>query len=432
MSLPSPRKPLRVLISGAGIGGPVLAYWLTKAGHTVTVVERSPRLRKEGQTVDITGPAIQVIKWMNLVSAIRERTTKEIGVKFVDARNKVVAEFPQNSDFTQPSLTNEFEIVRGELAEVFWEASRGNEKGEGGAEYVFGESIVGIEGMGTHAEVTFASDGKKRDFDVVVVAEGLSSRTRALAFGEDVRAPIKPLHMWVVSFSFAQGKNDDQWARVYHIPQRRGLLIRPDGFGRARANACVIDDTDTILAISGIRDREKQKEHFISLFKGTGWETDRIMDGLREADDLYLQETAQAKNKTLSKGRVVLVGDAGYGPSPLSGVGCTSAIIGAYVLAAEIVQHQDNLQAGFAAYEATMRPYIEDIQSIPRGFPRLALPETQWGIRILHVILYLVSLGARTGVITMIGKIATYLNIGQDYAVKLPDPSVFEREGEQE
>jgi len=424
MSTLPTRKPLRVLISGAGIGGPVLAYWLSKAGHSVTVIERSPRLRKEGQTVDITGDGLKVIKWMDLLEAIRARTTKEEGTKFVDTRNRVIASFPFTGGL---SVTNEFEIVRGELAEVFYEASKGK------AEYVFGESISMIEEMGDCAEVTFASeDGKKRQYDVVVVAEGLASRTRALVLGEDVRAPIKPLHMWSASFSFAQGKNDDQWARVYHIPNRRLLFIRPDGLGRVRANACVIDDSEKILSISGIRDREKQKEHFINLFNGTGWETDRVMDGLRQADDLYLQERAQAKNKTWSKGRVVLVGDTAYCPSPLGGGGCTSAIIGAYVLAAEIVQHQDNPQAGFAAYEATMRPYVDDIQSIPRVFPHLALPETEWGIRILHVVVYLFSLAAKTGLITAIGKITTYFNIGQDQFPNLPDPSIFEREGKQE
>jgi 2-polyprenyl-6-methoxyphenol hydroxylase-like FAD-dependent oxidoreductase len=424
MSIPIPHKRLRVLISGAGIGGPVLAFWLSKAGHSVTVIERSQSLRKEGQTVDITGQGIQIIKWMNLLDAIRERTTKEVGVKFVNARNKIMSEFPFSKGL---SLTNEFEIVRGVLADVFWEASRER------AEYIFGESIVGIEETETHAEVTFASkDRAKGQFDVVVVAEGLASRTRALAFGEDVRAPIKQLDMWVASFSFAQGKNDDQWARVYHIPQRRILLIRPDGYGRVRANACVIGNSEPILAISGIRDREKQKEHFINLFKGTGWESDRLMDGLREADDIYLQETAQAKNKTWSKGRVVLVGDTAYCPSSLSGGGCTSAIIGAYVLAAEIHQHQDDPQAGFATYEATMRPYTDDGQNILSGFPHLAAPETQWGIRVLHIVLWVFSLGARTGIISAIGKMAAYFNIGQDVKVKLPDPSVFEQTGEQE
>ena len=416
-----PHKRLRVLISGAGIGGPVLAYWLSKAGHSVTIIERSPSLRKEGQTVDITGQGLDVIKWMNLIDVIHDRSTKEVGVKFVNARNETTSEFPFGKG---PSLTNEFEIVRGVLADIFWEASRDR------VEYSFGESIAGIEEMETHVEVTYASnDRAKGQFDVVVVAEGLSSRTRALAFGEDVRAPIKQLDMWVVSFSFAQGKNDDQWARVYHVPQRRLLLVRPDGYGRVRANACVIGNSDPILAISGIHDREKQKEHFINLFEGTGWETDRIMDGLRGADDVYLQETAQVKNKTWSKGRVVLVGDTAYCPSSLSGGGCTSAIIGAYVLAAEIHQHQEDPQAGFTAYEVTMRPYMDDGQKIMSGFPHLAAPETQWGIHILHTVLWFFSLVSRTGIITAIGKIASYFNIGQDVEVKLPDPSVFEQSG---
>lgn len=167
---------------------------------------------------------------MDLLETIRARTTKEESAKLVDSRNRVVASFPFAGRL---SLTNEFEIARGELAQVFYEASKVK------AEYVFGERISKIEEMGDCAEVTFASeDGNKRQYDVVVVAEGLASRTRALVLGEDVRAPIKPLHIWVASFSFAQGENDDQWARVYHIPNRRALFIRPDGLGRVKSQ-CV-------------------------------------------------------------------------------------------------------------------------------------------------------------------------------------------------
>lgn len=414
------RKPLRVLISGAGISGPVLAYWLGKAGVSVTVVERADRLRKEGQTIDINDEARIVMKYMGVEAAIRKVTTKEVGTKFVDAENRVCAAFPFSTEKGQiASPTNEFEIVRGQLSQVFYEVSKEN------AEYVFGDTIAAIEETGSSVKVTFAKDGKSREFDIVVVTEGLASRTRALAFGEDIRAPLKPLDMWIISFSFAQGKNDDQWSRLYNAPQRRGLWLRPDGFGRVRVNAMFIGRTEATRTMASSRDRKVLNEYIANIFKDAGWETDRIMAGLRDADDLYVQEVAQAKCKTWSKGRVVLVGDTAYCPSPLSGGGCTAAMVGSYVLAAEIVQHQDDHRAAFEAYETLMRPWIESNQNLLPGVPNIGLPETRWGIRVLHVFAWIMSVAARIGVFNVIGRIFGFFS--SDQQLKLPDPSVFAR-----
>ncbi|PMD37643.1 FAD/NAD(P)-binding domain-containing protein [Hyaloscypha variabilis F] len=417
------RKSLRVLVSGAGIGGPVLAYWLGKAGASVTLLERADRLRKEGQTVDINNEARTIVKWMGVEEAIRKVTTKEAGVKFVDSKNKIWAAFAQSNEGTSP--TSEFEIVRGELANVFYEASKYK------AEYIFGDSIASIQETETGVQVVFSSKTRQtREYDLIVVAEGLASRTRALAFDEDLRAPIHPLHMWVASFSFEQGESDDQWARMYNAINRRGLLIRPDGFGRVRANAMFIDESGTLQAIAGSRDQDKLKEHFINLFNGAGWETDRIMDGLREADDFYLQEVAQAKCKTWSKGRVVLVGDTAYCPSPLSGMGTTAAIVGSYVLAAKIIKHQHDHRTALTAYEATLRPWIEDIQKIFPGAPQIGLPETQWGIGILRTFLYVLSFVVKSGVFDVLSNIGAFgerFSSSGQKKLKLPDPSVFKR-----
>jgi 2-polyprenyl-6-methoxyphenol hydroxylase-like FAD-dependent oxidoreductase len=418
MSTSSAQKSLRVLVSGAGISGPVLAYWLGKAGVSVTVVERAKCLRKEGQTVDIEDEGVTIMQWMGVEDAVRQRTTKEVGLKIVDSNNKVCAAFSQSED---GSPTKEFEIVRGELAEVFYESSKDM------AEYIFGDTIASMQETETCVEVRF-KDHPTREYDIVIVTEGLLSRTRAMAFDEDVRAPVHPLHMYVVSFSFERGKNDDQWARLYNAPRHLALLLRPDGFGRVRANAMLIDKGENTQAIASSRDRTEQKDYFVNIWKDAGWEADRIMEGLREADDLYVQEIAQAKCKTWAKGRVVLVGDTAYCPSPLSGQGTTAAVIGSYILAAEIVQHQGDHHAAFAAYEAAFRPWIEDIQRIMPGAPNIGLPKTEWGIRILHSFLFLLSLAIKSGIFNFLFRIAQFAGVFSfGKKLKLPDPSIFER-----
>lgn len=86
---------MRIVVSGAGIGGPILAYWLGKAGISVIVVERANRLRKEGQTVDIRDEGVTIMKWMGIEEEVRKVTTKEAGLKFVDSKNQTWTSFPE-------------------------------------------------------------------------------------------------------------------------------------------------------------------------------------------------------------------------------------------------------------------------------------------------------------------------------------------------
>lgn len=412
-----PDRYPRVLISGAGICGPVLAYWLGRAGLSVTVVERADKLRKEGQTVDIRNEGIQVIKWMGVEEEVRSRTTKEAGLKFVDSENKTKAAFPQRDDGM--SFTSDVEIVRGELATVLFEASKK------WSEYIFGDSIEAVEDTDSGIRVTLAKNQSRvREYDMLIVGEGLSSRTRAKVFEEDVRAPIRCLNQWVANFSYEKGETDDDWARILHSPGRRALLVRPDGFGRVRCGAICMDfGEETKLIASSQTSREKQKEFFDNLFKDVGWESEKIRKGLVGCDDLYVQEVAQARCKTWSKGRTVLVGDTAYCPSPITGMGTTAAIVGAYILAAEIVKHQDDHRAAFSAYEFYFRPWIEGIQKLPPGLPALASPETWWGIRILHSIAYIISVLVNSGLLSIVSRLSPLFGSKK---LPLPDPSIFQ------
>jgi 2-polyprenyl-6-methoxyphenol hydroxylase-like FAD-dependent oxidoreductase len=75
---------LKVLISGAGIAGPCLVFWLAKTGlHTsITIVERSTSPRVTGQAIDVRGSAVEIIKQMKLEEAVRSRHTTEEGAIF--------------------------------------------------------------------------------------------------------------------------------------------------------------------------------------------------------------------------------------------------------------------------------------------------------------------------------------------------------------
>ncbi|KAF9523148.1 hypothetical protein CPB83DRAFT_863388 [Crepidotus variabilis] len=415
-------KSLQVLISGAGIGGPVAAYWLAKAGHDVTVIERAPMLRKEGQTVDIRKEGLKVIEWMGIRRQIDERTTKEAGIRLVDTKGKVWAAFPQTGD---TSFTSEVEIVRGELAMLFYEISKSNVK------YIFGTTIHDFTETDDGVNVTLKSHShdelQQEKFDIIIAAEGLYSRTRAKAFQEDIGKPIHSLNAFSTSFSLPADKSDTLWASATMFPKKRAVLTRPDGFGRTRVTINWFDQGgDARAIVHPSTTIDKQKEFVQLRFQDvSSWNLPRLLKGLAVSDDLYSSEIGQTKTSSWSRGRVVLLGDTAYCPSAMTGMGTTAAIVGAYVLAAEIVRQPADHAKAFKAYDTHLRSWIEQIQQLSPGVS-LAAPSSRIGVGILYWVVYVISLLLKLGVGDLMSKIL----IASHPRVALPPVSTFDTPAE--
>ncbi|MBW0531019.1 hypothetical protein O181_070734 [Austropuccinia psidii MF-1] len=410
-------KTPRVLISGAGIAGTTLAFWLSKAGIPVTVLERYKEFRKEGQTVGVRQEALPIINWMGIKKEIMNLCTQEAGVKLVDSQNRAWACFPQREDGS--SFTAEIEILRSSLAKLIFDSCQNN------IEYKFGATIDSIEETENAVRVTLAGDKTVFEYDMIVIAEGPLSRNRAKAFNEDIRAPLVRFNLYAIIFSYEQGSTDDEWARVYHMPKRRVLAVRPDGCSKVRAIAAYFDPSEeTRFMASSKTPQAQQKEYFINIFKDAGWESDKVMEGLRKANDLHIQEVSQVKAKTWSKGRVVLVGDSAYCPSPSTGLGTTAAIVGSYILACEIVQHKSDYRTAFSAYETTLRPWISKIQKLRPGYPKPFFPNSILGVYLFRIIMALVAFVTNSKIFVFLQGISSFLS--NSAKLQLPPPTCFE------
>ncbi|MBW0479706.1 hypothetical protein O181_019421 [Austropuccinia psidii MF-1] len=410
------KKP-RILISGAGIAGTTLAFWLSKAGLSVTVLERSTEFRKEGQTVDIREGAIQIIEWMGLKKAVMDLCTKEAGVKLVDAHNRTWASFPKRKDGN--GFTAEIEILRSSLAKLIFNSCQNN------IEYKFGATIDSIEETEDAVRVTLAGDKTVFEYDMIVVAEGFLSRSRAKVFNEDIRAPLVRFNIYAVLFSYDPSPTDTEWARVYHMPKRRALVVRPDGFSRVRAIAACVSPSETTRLIASTKTSQaQQKEYFFNQFKDGGWELAKVMEGLKNANDFRVQDIAQVKAKTWSKGRVVLCGDSAYCPSAPTNMGTTAAIVGSYILASKIVQHKKDYRTAFSTYETALRPWISRAQKLSLGFPKLDFPDSMLGVYLLRFFMGLLAIVTNSKIFGLLQGIISLLpSFG---VLKLPPPSVFE------
>ena len=344
-----------VLISGASVAGPVLAYWLTRHGFEVTVVERAPELRKTGgHAVDLFRPAMDVVERMGVLPRIMERVTGTDRM-VVHSPGKRPVELDLGRLFDAVS-DRHVEIMRDDLAEVFLDATRDD------VEYVFGDSITSVSDDGV---VTF-EHGEARRFDLVIGADGLHSNVRRLVFG-DVPELFVGAYLAVLSLPDHLGLEDttvaysdvDRMAAIYsaaHLPDARAVfLFRPE----RRLDY-------------HYRDVARQKESLREAYAGMADEVSRWLEHLDGA--FYFDSITQLRMDTWSRGRVTLVGDAGFCPGPAVGGSTSLAVVGAYVLAGELAAAGGDPAVAFPAYEAEIGDYVRRSRAFAVGTAKRLIP----------------------------------------------------------
>lgn len=368
----STKRGRRVLITGASIAGNTLAWWLSHSGFDVTVVERHPEFRDGGQNIDVRGAGREVLAKMGLEREVRERGTGETGIRFVDKDDQSIAQFDLE-DTGADGPTAELEILRGDLARVLFDAC-----GES-VEFRFGDSIKSVDEGGGRVGVTFES-GRTEDFDLVVIAEGVGSSTREIVFpGEN-----KPRWLDVIMgyFTIPKGRRDNDLCRIFTAGESRSIWLRPDNKGTTRSILVVQKPPEWEEDFSV----DEQKAFLRERFADAGWEAARVLQGLETTEDLYFDVIRQVKMDRWSTQRIVLTGDAAWCATPISGIGTTLAIIGAYVLAGEL-SRADSIESALQRYEDVMRPIVEEGQDVPKIAPKLLQPKTRFAVALQHAIL---------------------------------------------
>jgi 2-polyprenyl-6-methoxyphenol hydroxylase-like FAD-dependent oxidoreductase len=361
-----------VLISGAGIAGPALAFWLRRHGFAPTVVEVAPAPRPGGHAVDLRGAGREVVERMGLLDTVRAERVDERGFAYVDGRGRWTARMPADL-FGGEGLVAEIEIMRGNLGRILYEATRDD------TEYLFDDRITGLAEDRDGVKVTFAS-GTVRRFDLVVGADGLHSAVRRLAFGPE-KEFVRHLGGYMAYFTVADPGNLDHWFLMHGAPGGLVAGIRPENGGTAKA---MLSFTSPPLDYDR-RDVSVQKEILSARFTGVGWLVPQMLAAMPEADDFYFDSLSQVHIGQWYRGRTVLLGDAGYCGSPLVGLGTAMAFVAAYVLAGELSRTPDDHEAAFARYQDEMRDYVKQAQTLPPGGMKGFAPNSAFMIRMRNL-----------------------------------------------
>ncbi|WP_040810039.1 FAD-dependent monooxygenase [Nocardia concava] len=329
----------RVLISGASVAGPALAYGLRRQGYEVTVVERAPSLRSSGYAVDFRGDAFDVLDRMGILDEVRGHDTRMLGTDLVDAEGNKTGELPSEA------FAGDLEIPKKELTRILHRITAE------GVDYWFGDSITALEQDDDGVRVRFEHHAPAT-FDLVVGADGVYSAVRRLAFGPHAQF-VRHLGMSGAGFTTANFLGLDHRVVLQSTPGRAILLFSGNESDRMTVSLSFATDSAEV----DLLDRDRQELLVRNAFADAGWELPRLLKEMSDAPDFMFSSACQVDLDHWSRGRIVLVGDAGYCAAPTSGMGTSQALIGADTLATCLAEAADHTTA-FAAYEQRLRPYV--------------------------------------------------------------------------
>jgi 2-polyprenyl-6-methoxyphenol hydroxylase-like FAD-dependent oxidoreductase len=374
---------MRILISGAGIAGPTLAYWLHRYGLTPTIVERAPQLRRGGYIIDFWGVGFDVAEQMGLLPEIRREGYSVREVRVVGRNGNQVAGFSVDS-VARIANGRYISIPRGELAALIYRTI------EGKVETIFNDSIASIEQTVSGVRVIFDS-GTVRDFDLVIGADGLHSRVREAVFGPETEFEHYLGHKVAAFEASGYGPRDDL-VYIMHteVGQQVGrFALRGDRtlffFIFAETSSAIPDDIDA------------QKRLLRQRFGNSGWECPQILRALDSAQDLYFDRVSQIRLKSedglaWTRGRVSLIGDAAWCVSLLAGQGSAIAMAGAYIVAGELHRAGGDYRTAFARYENQFAEFVMRKQRGALKFAGTFAPKSRLSMRLRNSIMNLLRI----------------------------------------
>ena len=357
---------MQVLISGAGIAGPTLAFWLNKYGIVPTLVEAAPALRTSGYVIDFWGLGYDIAEKMGLLSDITRLGYRTQELRIVDDSGRRLSGFGGEL-FRELTGGRYITLGRSDLSNLIYDRISKS------CEIIFGDSIVGLREAGAEVQVQFEHGGERR-FDLVIGADGLHSRVRKLVFGPQDRYE-KDLGYRVAAFDTAGYRPRNELVYIVHSAP-----------GRQVGRFALHDDRTLFLFIFASRGEPEphgiaaQKAILRKVFEGDGWELPQILRALDTCDDLYFDRVSQIRMAGWSRGHIALVGDAAFCVSLLAGQGSALAMTAAYALAGELATSQSRPRDAFDRYEERLRPFILTKQRAAKRFAGAFVPRTRLGI----------------------------------------------------
>ena len=340
---------MRVLISGSGIAGLTLAYWLKRYGFEPTIVERAPTLPIGGYKIDVRGTALDVLRRMGIYDSVVASSTRMQAAILVDKNGKIIKEM--SGDAFGHRVGDDVEIIRGVFCQILMDQIPE-------VEFIFGDNIQEISSSPEGVQVKFQNHNS-REFDLVVGADGIHSNVRRLIFGDETNF-LRDLGLYLCVYTVPNFLNLNRVEMQYSELGRVAAVWGASGEPNMKACFGFTAPTNQMV----LNNKAQQQQMLKTIYEGIGWEVPRLLTMMTDTPDFYFDSAAQIHMDHWSQDRVALVGDAAYCASPMSGQGNSLALIGAYVLAGELATSKGDYRMALANYEKELRPFVKVNQEL--------------------------------------------------------------------
>lgn len=361
-------KEKKVLVSGASFAGLSTAYWMNKLGYNVTVIDIANELRKGGTPVDVRENTVDIVKRMGIFEQIKSNRLNLESWEFKNADDFTEGLMLLKNDDTQLP-DNEFEIERDTLLNILFDAVKND------VDFIFNDSITALDETKNAINVTFKK-GSQHTFGLVFGCDGVHSGVRKIWFGDE-REHTHYLGGYFSVTIVNKSLIKQNTGQMYNVPGKAIMLNEYN------------NKTDIVFCFSSekeiyydYRDADQQRKIILEQFVGQRWRTEELLKEVMDSTTFYFDKLCQIRMPSWTKGRVALVGDAGYCASPAAGMGGSLAIDGAAALADAFQKYDGNFELAFQDYNKSFRPFIEEVQANAVRFgTEYLIPRTEEAIR---------------------------------------------------
>ncbi|MES1195695.1 MAG: FAD-dependent monooxygenase [Steroidobacter sp.] len=352
----------RVLVSGAGIAGLSLAFWLKRFGIETLLVDRASRFEALGHYISLKGNGVEVIRQMGLEGACRMKECRFTRLKMMRA-NGTLLRMGSQAEFDQ-TLGGYILMQRSDLHAVLFEATKDH------VDIRYGTQIKAMHDIGNAIEVEFSNE-RTDTFDLVIGADGIHSHTRKLAFGDGFECLLGGQYIGLTE-DYDHGLDTEYCLTYWGAGQMAALFPT----AKTRLSA-IFYYGDGGIEPAG-RDNHSVRRFLLEAYKGFAPEVVNTVNALSDRDFVFMDAIAQVQLPSIIKGRVALVGDAAHCPTFMSGMGSSLALQGARLLAFHLKECGNNITAALSKYENEITPIANRYRDSALQLRPLLLKRNAW------------------------------------------------------
>ncbi|KAK7052232.1 FAD-binding-3 domain-containing protein [Favolaschia claudopus] len=365
---------LRVVVVGGGIAGIATAYTLQRAGHNVTVLERSSGSEHSRGVIRSPPNMTRILNHWGLAPALAKTAVKCPQFRFHQPDGELISIVQLHDDFVKDLMADFVFIAHDDMRSILYEAAE-----HAGVEFRYNASVDSVDCDTVSVTLHPPPEGGEPErlyADLVVGADGPQSIVRTEVVGEEVTG-VRDGHLSLTVTIPTELMREDEDLRPLCEDGNWWVWLGPDTLfhgsliaGR-REFSIVIGmrnvPAETLAQYTETWDLQRTYpiEHFGIDFSGYDVRLRKLLPFMRKVTAAVHVRRPILESSVCERARIVIVGEAAHPLVPAGQHNTGVTIEDAETLGALFarIQHRAQIPRMLAAYEELRQPrcaYAQD------------------------------------------------------------------------